>query len=514
MEGEWETRHAFYAANQALLEEVDALEQRARRRDIRVDDQVLFDFYDARVPEDVVSGAHFDRWWRDERLRDPDRLTFTHELLVNPEVAREDAGRPDAWKQGELVLPLSYRFEPGSDHDGVTVHVPLKVLPQLTSAGFDWLVPAFREELVIALIRSLPKEIRRALVPVPDVARDVMEGLRPRKGRFAAAVARELERLRGVRVGEGDFDLARLPAHLRMGFRVEDEHGAVVAEGTELDALREQVRPRLRAELASAAGSLERRGLRTWELGELPKVVALPGTGQAVRGYPALVDEGETAGVRVLETPAAQRAAMAAGTRRLLLLTVPPPLRAVQSGLSNHDRLTLAGAGVAAVLADATTAALDALIAEAGGPAWDEAAFTRLRGHVAGRLAAKTGELVAQAVAALDAARDVERLLEQRGAPAFEEARLDVRRQLARLTSPGFVAQDGRRADGRPRALPASGRAPSRAAARRRRGRPRPHARDRRAGGGAPEGARRLAARPGRSPPHCARCRGCWRSCA
>ena len=446
VEGDWETRHEFFGANQELLEEVDALERRARRRDIRVSDQVLFDFYDARIPEDVVSGAHFDRWWRDARRATPDLLTFTRELLITPEAEAAGAGRPDTWKQGDLLLALTYRFEPGAEHDGVTVHVPLKALPRLKSSGFDWLVPAFREELVVALIRSLPKDVRRALVPVPDVAREVMGGLQPRKGRFAAAVARELERLRGVRVSEGDFDTSRLPTHLRMTFSVEDEDGTVVAEGTDLDALRERARGRLRAELASASRSLERHGLREWgDLGALPKVVALPGTDQAVRGYPALVDEGETAGVRVLETPDAQRAAMAAGTRRLLLLAVPAPIRAVQSGLTNHDRLTLAGVGVAPVLADATTAALDALIAEAGGPAWDAQAFARLRSHVAGRLAAKTGEVVRDAVAVLDAAREVERLLEQRGAAQFEEARMDVRRQLARLTAPGFVTRAGGR---------------------------------------------------------------------
>jgi len=448
VEGEWETRHAFWTANQALLEEVDALEQRARRRDLRVSDEALFAFYDERIPPEIVSGAHFDRWWRDARREDPDLLTFTPELLVTDEAAAalDRAGRPSEWKQGEIVLPLSYRFEPGAEHDGVTVHVPLKVLPQLRDAGFDWLVPAFREELVIALIRSLPKDARRRLVPVPDVAAEVHAALKPRKGRFADAVAAELGRLRGVRVTAADFDLARLPSHLRMTFRVEDEQGAAVAEGTDLSALRERARPRLREALASAARGLEAHGLTAWTIGELPRTVALPGTGQAVRGYPALVDEGQTAGVRVLETPGAQAAAMAAGTRRLLLLGVASPIRGVQAGLTNAQRLALAGApheSVGAVLADATTAALDALIAEAGGPAWDAAAFARLRGHVSGRLQAKTAEVVAAMARILDAARDVERRLETLSAPAFEPARRDVRTQLARLVQPGFAARTG-----------------------------------------------------------------------
>src|SRR5215207_4258030 len=448
VEGEWETRHAVWAANQALLEEVDALEQRTRRRDLRVSDEALFAFYDARVPADVVSGAHFDRWWRDARQAEPDLLTFSLEQLVTDEAADalDRAGRPTEWKQGDVVLPLSYRFEPGAEHDGITVHVPLKVLPGLRDAGFDWLVPAFREELVTALIRSLPKDARRQLVPVPEVATEVLAALKPRKGRFADAVAAELGRLRGVRVAAGDFDQARLPAHLRMTFRIEDEDGAVVAEGTDLGALREQVRPRLRAELASASRGLEASGLTAWTIGELPRTVALPGTGQAVRGYPALVDEGTTVGVRVLETPGAQRAAMAAGTRRLLLLSVPSPIRGVQARLTNAQRLALAGApheGVGAVLADATTAALDALVAEAGGPAWDAASFARLRTHVAGRLEAKTAEVVGAMVRILDGAREAERHLEALSAPAFAPARRDVRTQLARLVYPGFAARTG-----------------------------------------------------------------------
>src|ERR671911_2150314 len=342
VEGEWETRHAFWAANQALLEEVDALEQRTRRRDLRVADEALFAFYDERVPADVVSGAHFDRWWRDARRADPDLLTYTRELLVADDAADVDAGRPSGWRQGDVVLALSYRFEPGSEHDGVTVHVPLKVLPQLRDAGFDWLVPAFREELVTALIRSLPKDARKRLVPVPDVAAEVHAALKPRKGRFADQVAAELGRLRGVRVTRADFDEARLPAHLRMTFRVEDEDGGLVGEGKDLAELRERARPRLRAELASAAHGLEARGLTAWTIGELPKAVALPGTGEAVRGFPALVDEGESVAVRVLETPGAQAAAMAAGARRLLLLGVPSPIRGVQSGLTNAQRLALA----------------------------------------------------------------------------------------------------------------------------------------------------------------------------
>ncbi|HTE61206.1 MAG TPA: DUF3418 domain-containing protein, partial [Solirubrobacteraceae bacterium] len=323
----------------------------------------------------------------------------------------------------------------------------LKWLPQLRPVGFDWLVPALRAELVTALIRSLPKDLRRPLVPVPEVAAAVLGRMRPRSEPLLDALARELEALRGVRIPRDAWDLDRLPPHLRMTFRVEDERGALVAEGPDLDTLREQVRPRLRRELASAAAPLEHHGLTRPTFGTLPKVVALPGTGTSVRGYPALVDEGGSVGVRVLETPEAQREAMQAGTRKLLALNVPSPIRHVQGTLGNAAQLALAAAphgSPRAVLEDATVAALEALMAEAGGPAWDEAGFARLRDHVAGDLADTTARVVTQVVAILDAARAVERGLEPLArAPALAPAREDVERQLRRLVHPGFITATG-----------------------------------------------------------------------
>jgi ATP-dependent helicase HrpA len=444
VERDWETRHAFFAENERLLEEVAALEERTRRRDVLVGDDVLYAFFDERIPEAVVSGTHFDRWWKDERRRHPDLLTFTPELLVRGPV--DDGGRPEVWKQGELELPLSYRFEPGTPGDGVTVHVPLRVLASLQPTGFDWLVPAFRLELVTALIRSLPKEVRRALVPVPDVAAAVVSRLKPRRGRIADQVARELGALRGVRVDPAWFDLERLPPHLRMTFSVEDASGAVVASGDDLEALRASVAPRLRAELSAATSSMQRTGQRTWAFGTIPRAVALPGTGQAVRAYPSLVDEGSSVGLRTLDSAAAQSASMRAGTRRLLLLTVPSPVKWVTGRLSSAEQLTLAVAphgSVSAVLGDAVVAASDALMRSGGGPAWDEEAFARLRDHVAGSLAETTLGVVRAVVRVLDAERDVRRRMESLTADGLQPAVLDVTRQLARLVFPGFVARTG-----------------------------------------------------------------------
>jgi ATP-dependent helicase HrpA len=439
VEGDWETRHEFVRENARRVEEVEALEHRARRRDILAGDEARFAFLDARIPADVVSAAGFDRWWRDQP---PDLLTYPRDVLVDPAAAAIDEREwPATWRQGDLALDLSYRFEPGAPDDGVTVHIPLRLLGQVRADRFEWLVPGLREELVTTLMRGLPKELRRPLVPIPATAARALAGLEPRRRPLAA----DLSRLVGVPAEAWDF--SRLPPHLRMTFRIVDERRGVLAEGDDLADVRAQVRPLLREELTAAASRLERTGLTSWDrIGSLPREVTLRGTGQAVRAYPALVDEGSTVGVRVLETPAAQRTSMRAGTRRLLLLGVPSPARFVLDRLDNAARLALGSAphgSTAAVLDDVTVAAVEALMAEAGGPAWDEAGFARLRDHVAGRLADTVLDVAGVVVRILDAAREVEARLEPLRAVPLQPARADVRAQLARLVRPGFVAATG-----------------------------------------------------------------------
>ena len=429
VERDWDTRHDFFHENGRLLEEAEDLEHRTRRRDLVVSDEALFDFFDERIPADVVSAAHFARWWKDERRRRPDLLTFPRSLLVPDDDALDPREWPTGWRQGDLVLRLSYRFEPGTENDGATVHVPLTALAALRPDGFEWLVPGLRPELVTALIRSLPKELRRPLVPVPEVAREALDRMTPRREPLLSALGGELEALRGVRIPPGTWDIARLPPHLRMTYRVEDENGAPLAEGDDLDVLRERVRPRLRAELSAATSGLERSGLTAWTIGTLPRDVELHG----VRAYPALVDEGETVGVRTVETPEAQREEMATGTRRLLLLTSPSPRRS----LRNLDLRAQT------MLDEIVDVAVDELVAQAGGPAWDEAAFARLRGHVAGELVERSEEVAGVVVRILDLEREIRRRLAELTAPPLADARADIEAQLGGLVYPGFVADTG-----------------------------------------------------------------------
>ena len=448
VERDWDCRHEFFVENGRRIEEIEKLEARERRRDILVDDRTLFEFFDARIPEEVVSGRHFDRWWRDARRESPDLLTYPRELLVRPEAADalDGRGRPAVWKQGDLRLRLSYAFEPGSDRDGVTVHIPLELLGRVRAARFEWLVPALREELVAALLRGLPKEIRRSLVPLPDLAAQIVPRLRPRRLPLAQDMAAQIAELRGVTVDPGLLDFERLPPHLRMTFSVEDAQGRVLAQGFDLDELRKELRPTLRARLTEAARAVERDGMRTWEIDALPRTVTLPEAGVEVRGYPALVDQGDSVAVRVLESPEAQAAAMANGTRCLLLLDLPSPAKQVLGGLDSAAQLTLATAphgSVEAVVNDAAACAVDALVAEAGGPAWDAEAYRRLRAHVAGALAARTARVLRAIVAILDVRREIDRLIGERHAAPFEAARLDIARQVGGLVHPGFATAVG-----------------------------------------------------------------------
>jgi ATP-dependent helicase HrpA len=443
IDGEWAAGHDFLAENRRRVTEVEALEERSRQRGLLASDEVLHDFFAARIPHTVISGGHFDRWWREARLQDPHRLTYPRALLQAAAV--DDAGRPSTWKQGDLELRLTYRFDPGAADDGVTVHVPLAALGAVGDLGFDWLVPALREELVTTLIRGLRKEQRRLLVPAPEAARAVVEALRPREGRIVDQIADQLGRLRGVRVTGDDIDMTKLPPHLRLTFSIEDESGAILGRGDSLTEVRDRLRPQLRAELTAEMGGLQRTGLTEWP-GEdaLPEMVTLPGTGGAVRGYPALVDEGETAGVRVLETPAAAAAAMRAGTLRLLALTVTTRARSAADRLGNAAKLTLAASGdLDALLSDVTRAALAAQLDEAGGPVRDDAGWGRLQSRVANEIDHAVGRALSATVDVLAAAAEARQAAAGAPSDALRPARLDVATQIGRLTHEGFVSASG-----------------------------------------------------------------------
>ncbi|BBX67649.1 ATP-dependent RNA helicase HrpA [Mycolicibacterium psychrotolerans] len=442
VEQDWRTRHHFFADNARLRSELTELEERARRRDLLVDDDEIFAFYDARIPAEVVSARHFDGWWRKQRHRTPDLLTMTRDDLL-----RNDSGaeQPDAWEAGDLALPLTYRYDPGAADDGVTVHVPVDVLARLGGDDFAWQVPALREELLTALIRSLPKDLRRNFVPAPDTARALLASITPERGPLLDAVQRELRRRTGILVPIDAFDLEKIPPHLRVTFAVEGGDGAVVARGKDLGVLQRTLAAPARDAVAAAAGDLERSGLRTWpDIDELPRVVERQGaSGHTVRGYPALVDDRTSVSVKVFPTEAEQAVAAPAGTRRLLRLAGPSVAKAVEKALDTRTRLTLGtnpDGSLTALVDDCADAAMQVLVAE---PVWRRAEFEQARARVAEALVPTTLDVVRRAGKVIAALHDVQLALPDTPTAAQADAIADIRDQLARLVPAGFVAAAG-----------------------------------------------------------------------
>ena len=269
VEGDWRTHHAFLQHNKEALAEAAETESKLRRRGIIADDDVLAAFYEERIPAGITSGRHFDSWWKKERQVNPHLLDFTQELLLGGESAGE-GDFPAEWVQGDLTLPLDYSFNPGSYGDGITVTIPVTLLPQVEPEGFDWLVPGLREELVTGTIRALPKRIRRQLVPAPDVARQILpllpqfsvsdsgETVPAGAPSFSEAFGAAVLKLRGFEVDAEAWKECELPPHLQMRFRVRSERGAVLDEGYSLEALQMSLAPRAKSAVQSVVkGAVE-----------------------------------------------------------------------------------------------------------------------------------------------------------------------------------------------------------------------------------------------------------------
>ncbi|WP_433632792.1 ATP-dependent RNA helicase HrpA [Nocardia sp. CA-120079] len=447
VQGEWQTRHEFFHRNRELLDDVADLEHRARRRDILVDDEVLFEFYDKRVPADIVSVRHFDSWWRTAKRKDPALLDFSTDTVVNDAAATLDpTDFPDAWRQGELSFPLTYQFEPGNDDDGVTVRIPVEQLAHVRAVGFDWLVPGMRDELATALIKTLPKALRRTVVPAPDFAAAALAVLTPRAEPLRIGLARELSRLGSVTIAPGDLDPAALPDHLRMTFAAIAAGGQVLARGKNLAQLKTRLSEQVSASVARATAGAERAPATVWtseSLGTVEPTVRSEVAGQTVTGYPALVPEGEGVAVRVLSSPAEQAAAMRAGTRALVLSAIPTSVRTVTASLPPRDRLALSQnpyGSLDALIEDCRATAADELIAAAGGPVRSPKQFDAMVAKIRPDFVSAVARIVRLVVPVLAGAHQVSSALADTTERDIAD---DVRHQLDDLIFPGFISEWG-----------------------------------------------------------------------
>ncbi|RFA14164.1 ATP-dependent RNA helicase HrpA [Subtercola boreus] len=469
VDGDWESHHAFDRENRRFRDELAEIEERSRRRDLLLDDEAVFEFYDKRLPRDVNTARSFDGWWKKARHDTPALLSMTVESLL-PDGAPEidESQFPAAWQQGDQQLALSYRFEPGSEDDGVTVTVPLALLPRLEPTGFEAQVPGFREELVTALIRSLPKASRRNFVPATDWASKLLGALPDAADAtgngtghaapsgddltFLASLAQTMSRLAYVPVAASDFDRTRLPSHLSVSFRVVDETGKTVAASKDLPALQARFRSAARDSVARAsrqtAHALERSGLTTWDSTELPKFVDTKLQNSVIRAYPAIVDEKTSVAIRLMSTQQEADRLSPAGIRRLLLLAVPSPVSYVREHLSQNEKLILATspyASIQALFDDCLAACADEVLRSAHPTRllYTRAEFEAVRDRLSAGIIDSMYQTVATVAATLAKARDAERALKTVTSVSLLPALSDARAQLAALIFPGFISSTG-----------------------------------------------------------------------
>jgi len=482
VEGEWDPTRidkrvsAFWRSNAELRRRLEKLEERERRRDILAGDEAVFRFYDERIPVDVFDVRSFEKWWREQLATTPKLLVMREADLLDDDSRADQNEFPTRWTQGDQVLGLAYRFEPGAPDDGVSVVIPLPLLAQIEDRGFDWQVPGLRAELVTGLLRALPKAIRRHVVPAADWADKfgaelTGEGPESHGGMPARtlkeALARLIQPLANQLVSADDFDDDRVPAHLRMNFRAVDERGRVAGSNRDLRVLQADLADRARSSVArsiaapprrpgpskgpqpaAVAASIERDGLTTWAFGDLPEVLDTRVAGGVVRGYPAVVDQGKTVSVRVESTADAAAAATRAGVLRLVLLGVPSPSSYVQQHLTSQEKLALAASpyqSAAALIEDCRAAVVQSAIdgMAPGGIIRTEADFVRVRDAVSASLVDALFACVSLVARILTKSREVERGIKSQNSLALLGPLNDVRTQLSGLLHPGFVSAAG-----------------------------------------------------------------------
>jgi len=448
VEGDWNTKHKFFKQNQQLIREVEELEHKSRRRDILVDERTLFEFYDQRIGTEVVSQKHFDTWWKKAEKQDPELLNFERSFLINDDAEQvSKLDFPNFWHQGNLKLKLTYQFEPGTDADGVTVHIPLPLLNQVEMTGFDWQIPGLREELVIALIKSLPKSYRRNFVPAPNYAQAFLGRAVPLEKPLLDTLIHELRRMTGVTVAAEHWHWEQIPSHLKMTFRVVDENGKKIAESMNLDELKFSLKDRVQESISAVADDgIEQSGLHIWSFAELPQCYEQKQRGLSVKAFAAIVDEKDAVGIKLFETEFEQAVAMQQGLRRLLLLNVPSPIKYLHEKLPNKAKLGLYFTPFGRVLDlidDCIACAVDKLIADFGGFVWNEEGFDKLRDFVRENVNEVTVDIAQKVEQILTLTHQLNQRLKGKMDFTMAFALSDMKSQISGLIYQGFVQKSG-----------------------------------------------------------------------
>jgi ATP-dependent helicase HrpA len=439
--GEWTTHHDFAAANAEAIAGVMEMETRERRIDLLVDDETLVAWFDARIPPEVTTVKEFDRWWREAKGSNPHFLHLGIDDLIYDGTAPNPDAFPEVWQHGDLAFTLDYEFDPASPTDGTTVDIPLAELDRTDPAVFEWNVPGRRDELIEAMIRSLPKRIRKQFIPISETMGDVKAALRPGEERLVVGLRRVLGKLGGIPIPLDAFDSTALSAHLRTRFRVIGEEGEVVAEAEDLAVLKEGFAEAARRTIATERHPLEHQGLTEWTFGDLPQVVEIGEGAHRARAFPSLVDDGDSVSIRLMATEDEQWASMQTGACRLLLLSLPSPEGILREYVDRETRQIIRTGpydNAAEWIDDCLMATVASTLDDAGGPPWDEASFQRIRSLLRDGLAEAVTAVGRQSLLLLQAVEEVEWRLGPL-ADRFPDAVDDIVAQVNRLVYPGFL---------------------------------------------------------------------------
>ena len=446
--GDCTLNEGFYRDNQALVADIETLEKKARRKDFLIDEQQLVDFYAQKLPEQVNCQPSFLAWWKKEKHNDKRLLHFSKEFLLNESSQTLSKDQyPDFWQQGNLTLPLTYHFTPGDIDDGISVMIPLGILNQVQSIAFDWLIPAMREELIIALIKGLPKSLRRNFVPAPNYAQACLAAMSDYDSNLVVVLEKQLLRMTGVRLPENSWQGIELPVHLTMNFKVVNEKGKVINQGRDLDELRAKLQGKVKESIKKVAEKgIERAEISTWDFNTLPVGYEKKIANMTIKAYPALVDKNKSVAIELFEQEALAEQAMLNGVSRLILLNIPSPIKYLQENLPNKAKLGLyfnPFGSIADLLQDCIVASCQHLVMNLGDLPRDSESFNRAKDHVRAEIADSVLTAAIKLEQVLSRTHDIRKKMKGNVALNIIQSHADIKKQLELLVFKGFVTKSG-----------------------------------------------------------------------
>lgn len=446
--GDSTIKEAFLKENRQLVDEIEVLEQKARRKDFLIEEQQLFDFYTEKLPESVICQRSFLAWWKKQKQSDAKLLNFTKAFLLKESAVKLSTNEyPETWQQGSLTLPLSYHFSPGDADDGISVMIPVGILNQIDNVGFDWLIPALRLELITALIRGLPKSLRRNFVPAPNYAEACLAAIPEADSTLTAALEKQLLRMTGVRLPEDAWQGVELVPHLMMNFKIVNEHGKLLKQGRNLDELKDSLQGKVQASIKKVADKgIERSDISQWDFNNLPKSYEKKVANITIKAFPALVDKNKSVAIELFEHESLAEQAMLDGVSRLILLNIPSPIKYLQEKLPNKSKLGLyfnPFGSINDLLDDCIVAGCQFLVNDYGDLPRSQAEFDACKEHVRAEIADCVLNAAIKVERVLSLAHDVRKKMKGKMSLTVVQSHGDIKSQLEAMVFKGFVTKAG-----------------------------------------------------------------------